>query len=433
MAILKDLTGQKFGRLTVLEFSHKDKAQYLWSCKCECGSIITAKSGNLKNGTTKSCGCLSKPKDLTGLTFGKLTVIDYSHKNKDGRHFWNCVCDCGAKKKISGGYLNNKRGFNKSCGCSKKEYNESRSETFEDLTGQKFGRLTVLGFYRKEEHQGKDKCRGAGLHLQYRYYWDCICECGNKIITTGNSLKSGHTKSCGCYMIDRAKSQLQDLTGLRSGKLVVEKFSHIKNECSYWLCRCDCGNGHVVRGDGILKGLTKSCGCSRNDKNINSSAGNKKSMGKVFQTWSGMINRCCNKSNPAYKYYGGRGIEVCNKWRLSFDKFCEDMGIPYDGYSIDRIDVNGNYCPENCRWASTQEQNRNKRNNVNIIIFNTTMCAAAWGDISKVTGSTILGRLGRGWDNVAAVFTPSSSKRGTGYQVVENKIINLDGVAVWNY
>ena len=112
MAILKDLTGQKFGRLTVLEFSHKDKAQYLWSCKCECGSIITARSGNLKNGTTKSCGCLSKPKDLTGLTFGKLTVIDYSHKNKDGRHFWNCVCDCGAKKKISGGYLNNKRGFN---------------------------------------------------------------------------------------------------------------------------------------------------------------------------------------------------------------------------------------------------------------------------------------------------------------------------------
>lgn len=366
-------------------------------------------------------------RDLTGLKFGRLTVLSYSHKREGGGHYWNCLCDCGNEKKVLGACLLRERGFNKSCGCAKKEYNENRPDTFEDLTGQKFGRLTVTGFNRKEERKGN------GDWPYHIYYWDCVCECGNKIVGISHCLRSGHTKSCGCYMMDRAKAQLKDLVGERSGKLVVERFSHICNECSYWLCKCDCGNGTVVRSDQIVNKTTKSCGCSRYDRKFNAKAGEKKSRKALFQTWAGMISRCYNIDDSAYNNYGGRGITVCERWRLSFQHFYDDMARPLEGYSLDRIDVNGNYEKDNCRWATVEEQNRNKRNNVNITIFNTTMCAAAWGDILGIKGGTVLKRIKTGWKDVEAVFTPPRKERGTGYIVRENEIINLNGVTLWKW
>jgi hypothetical protein len=365
--------------------------------------------------------------DLTGQTFGRLTVVGFSYRNDKGIPYWDCICSCGSSKKVSSIYLTNKKGFNISCGCAKRDYNKFRPDTYNNLTGQKFGKLTVVGFNSKRKYTRKTG------DIYYRYYWDCKCDCGNNTIALGPSLKNGHTKSCGCHKISKAKSNLNNLVGIRSGKIIVENFSHIRNECSFWLCKCDCGNHVVIRSDGIINKTSQSCGCSRFIRKYNYKAGRRKSMGALFQVWSGMINRCYNVANRGYKDYGGRGIEVCERWRVLFNNFYEDMGLPIEGYSIDRVDVNGNYEPGNCRWATDVEQSRNKRNNVNINIFGTIMCVSAWGEIVKIKPGTISSRIARNWSDIEAIFTPVGSKRGIGYIVEENKIIDLNGVTLWNY
>jgi len=180
-----DLTGQKFGRLTVIERAENKKGVVYWLCKCECGNMTEVMSYRLTHGKSKSCGCLSKEllsersiKDLTGQKFGRLTVIERA-ENKKGKVYWLCKCECGKMTEVMSSSLIN--GSTNSCGCLLKELLSERS--VKDLTGQKFNRLTVIE--RVENKKGN-------------VYWLCKCACGKEKVVASSSLTSGNTKSCGC-------------------------------------------------------------------------------------------------------------------------------------------------------------------------------------------------------------------------------------------
>ena len=158
---------------------------------------------------------------------------------------------------------------------------------------------------------------------------------------------------------------LLDLTGSRFGRLAVLARTGTKRGRPMWLCMCDCGKFPEVSGENLRGGITTSCGCyhaerlSTVSKAVNTKHGMSKS--KTYSIWANMKDRCHNPNNHAFDLYGGRGIQVCDRWRESFQAFVDDMGEQPPGLTLDRIDVNGNYEPGNCRWTTWHVQANNKR------------------------------------------------------------------------
>lgn len=236
-----DLAGQQFGCWKVLEkdSSIKSPGAY-WKCQCiKCNKTIKSiRTDALRNGVNRSCGC---EYDLTGKKFGKLTVLELvSERTKNGGKKYKCQCDCGNIKIVPRTRLIS--GESQSCGCL---YSKN-------LIGEKFGRLTVL----EQLPERKNK----------KIIWKCQCDCGNIINVASIYLKKGNTKSCGCLKKDWIDEHTIDLTNQVFGKLTVLS----KAQGRKWTCQCDCGTIVDIPSYHLRKGLTQSCGCiqSRGEEEI---------------------------------------------------------------------------------------------------------------------------------------------------------------------
>jgi hypothetical protein len=178
------------------------------------------------------------------------------------------------------------------------------------------------------------------------------------------------------------------------------------------LCRCACGTSRVVYDGSLKNGASPSCGCLTLERMTTHGhvVGGKAS--PTYSVWAAMIARCKNPNLKAFKNYGGRGITVCERWRLSYEAFLEDMGECPQGLSIERENNDGNYEPGNCRWATRAEQNRNRRGNRLITFRGETHSMIEWTEILPLGLDTLRGRLDKlGWSVERAFTTPKQEQK----------------------
>ena len=187
--------------------------------------------------------------DLTGQRFGKLTVLSRA-ETQNKRTRWLCECDCGNSCVVRADALRSDKTI--SCGCAQRE--NTSAANFKNEIGNKYGFLTAIKPLQEKNSNGETM-------------WECQCDCGNKTVVQGSSLRNGHTQSCGCYQKNIISSiMFKDEIGNRYGKLTVIEYAGIKNGKALWKCKCDCGNYTFVSGINLRYGDTLSCGCL-NSKN----------------------------------------------------------------------------------------------------------------------------------------------------------------------
>ena len=241
-----------------------------------------------------------------------------------------------------------------------------------DLKGKKFGKLIVL------EYEGNS-------------LWKCQCDCGKITKVHSQALREHRVISCGC-------NKRKDLTGKRFGRLLVIERVGFINKRTYYKCKCDCGNVITVMAANLSRGTSNSCGCYAKELTSKRSTTHNMSQTRLYNIWEGMKQRCYNPNVKAYKYYGEKNIKVCDEW-LDFKNFMQwSLNNGYsDSLTIDRIDIEKNYSPENCRWASKTIQANNTSTNIFITIDNMTDTIANWSKRTGINASTISWRIRHGW------------------------------------
>lgn len=210
----------------------------------------------------------------------------------------------------------------------------------------------------------------------------------------------------------------KDIIGLKFNRLTVLELHHkvqkFKKNGSrggyieYYLCKCDCGKETIIEKWHITSGRTKSCGCIQKESTSNLFSTHHLSKHQLYNTWCKMKERCYKPICKAYPNYGGRGIKVCDEWKNNFQNFY-DWALS-NGYkedlTLDRIDVNGNYEPLNCRWISQKQQCNNKRTNFYITIYNRTQTLKEWCEEKDLNYSAVQARISRGWTIEDAMTIP---------------------------
>ena len=201
-------------------------------------------------------------------------------------------------------------------------------------------------------------------------------------------------------------AHISDKTGQVFGRLTVKEYAgkNYHHE-SMWLCECICGNTKVVLTGQLMAGNVKSCGCLQKERNLIRRKTHGKTNTRLFHIWQGMKQRCFDVNSTDYRNYGGRGITVCEEWASDFQSFYNwAMSNGYtDSLTIDRINNNLNYSPENCRWATYKMQANNKRNNVLLEFKGKIHTLTEWVSITGIKESTIRERLKRGWTTEKAL------------------------------
>lgn len=275
-----------------------------------------------------------------------------------------------------------------------------------DLVGEKRGKLTVV------EYLGSNK--GNSI-------WKCICDCGEIVTKTYHYLIYGKEPSCGCGNINLK------IIGHKFGKLSVIRQNGFIGDAKAYECMCDCGRKVTVRGYLLTNGHTKSCGCLRKEHLVGVHTVNDLSGTRLYRIWDGMKRRCNCEKDKRYKNYGGRGITICDEWLgsdgfLRFRKWSIENGYDDNSkLSIDRIDNNKGYSPENCRWTTMKVQSNNTRNNNVIEMDGCKHTLAEWCEILNLKYNTISNRINTlGWNAEQALKTPTFP-RGYTRKAMKNK------------
>jgi hypothetical protein len=256
-----------------------------------------------------------------------------------------------------------------------------------DITGQTFGLLTVISRVDAPSHVAN---KGDA-------YFEARCTCGNVVVRASKNIRRDMkgTLSCGCV------NQIKDVIGQRFGRLTVvaEGQSEYRGKQLYrtLVCVCDCGAEKIVSRQNVLNETTSSCGCLAQEMGVMAykHGGSKTAEHKI---WSGVKARCLAPDSWKYRHYGGRGIGICAEWRDDFSAFLKDMGPrPSTRHSVERREVDGDYCPGNCYWGLPADQARNKRNTVLIECDGQALTAGNWAAKTGIPAYTIRNRIRSGW------------------------------------
>lgn len=279
--------------------------------------------------------------------------------------------------------------------------NKKRRKFPVDLTGVRFGKLIVMSRVDVEEGECKNNKREYGKSI-----WKCKCDCGKEIEVSRRALLHG-TKSCGCLAFDR---MLQRNIGKRFGRLVIVEYAYTKRyghgaSKTYWRCKCDCGNEKIASLSSMQCGYISSCGCLAKEFNKKKAKEQTTHGGykdRLYWVWHSMKTRCSKDYGSAYYYE--KGITVCDEWANDYSVFREwalangyDPNAKKNECTIDRIDNNGNYCPENCRWVSMAVQANNTSQNHFLEYDGKRMTVTQWAKEIGVKPVTLFSRIRNGW------------------------------------
>ena len=411
MGAFKDLSGRCFGKLSVIQREGTDKNnKIVWLCRCDCGRVCLQRGCDLTNEKVKSCGCSGKGKlkDLSGQRFGMLTVVRRGRDDlRNQKVTWECKCDCGTVKDVRSNDL--VRGKVTSCGCNAnltgtgaKAFKHGWSETkIYDVWKGMRARCSYPDNPNYEFYGG----RGISVCPRWENFENFLADMGEP--EPGMSLDRIDNDKGYCKENCKWMSKLDQANNRRNNIAVT--IDGVTKSLSQWsrqsgiayrtiLCRLKRG----VNPKEAVFTLIKEFESRRTLVTCKSSS-------PTYRAWVSMRSRCRSPRDPGYPDYGGRGIKVHEDWEV-FDNFYRDMGERPDGTSLNRINNEGNYEPGNCHWENQREQIRNRRNTLRVTIDGVSKSIAEWSEISGVDLRAIKARLRRKWDPRRAVFTPTQPK-----------------------
>ena len=228
------------------------------------------------------------------------------------------------------------------------------------------------------------------------YSYVCKCDCGKEV--TLNQYRftgKANAQSCGCI-----RHNIKNMKGQKFGRLLVLEFAEVRRRNAHWKCLCDCGKEVIVAGSRLRNGTSKSCGCLTIEASKSRGYSNAQgySSTKLYTVWNGMKHRCEDPKSKSYRFYGQRGVSICDEWKNDFSafrKWAYESGYVEDVfgvYTLDRIDPYGNYEPSNCRWISIAEQQRNKRKVVRIVYENKGYSVREFSETTGIPYKFVLSR-----------------------------------------